>query len=54
MRSKVAIISFSKIWSGGQQNDHEIESTVKLGYNELGYNEHLLIANKNISLVGLG
>ncbi len=28
--------------------------TVKLGYNELGYNEHSVITNKNIYLVGLG
>jgi hypothetical protein len=28
--------------------------TVKLGYNELGCNELPLIANKKISLVGLG
>jgi len=28
--------------------------TVKLGYNELGYNEHSIITNKNIYLVGLG
>ncbi len=26
--------------------------TVKLGYNELGYNEHSVITNKNIYLVG--
>jgi len=31
-----------------------IEYTVKLGYNKLGYNEHSVIANKNIYLVGLG
>ncbi len=30
------------------------EYTVKLGYNELGYNEHSVITNKNIYLVGLG
>ncbi len=29
-------------------------STVKLGYNELGYNEHSVITNKNNYLVGLG
>ncbi len=29
-------------------------NTVKLGYNELGYNEHSVIANKNIYLVGFG
>jgi len=29
-------------------------STVKLGYNELAYNEHPLIVNKKIFLVGLG
>jgi hypothetical protein len=28
--------------------------TVKLGYNELGYNKLSVIANKKISLVGLG
>ncbi len=28
--------------------------TVKLGYNELGYNEHSVITNKKIILVGLG
>jgi hypothetical protein len=28
--------------------------TVKLGYNELGFNEHSVITNKNIYLVGLG
>jgi hypothetical protein len=28
--------------------------TVKLGYNELGYNELSVIANKKIYLVGLG
>ncbi len=28
--------------------------TVKLGYNELGYNEHSVIKNKIIYLVGLG
>ena len=28
--------------------------TVKLGYNELGYNEHSVITDKNIYLVGLG
>ena len=28
--------------------------TVKLGYNELAYNEHPLIVNKKIFLVGLG
>ncbi len=28
--------------------------TVKLGYNELGYNEHSVITNKNNCLVGLG
>jgi hypothetical protein len=28
--------------------------TVKLGYNDLGYNELLLIANKKLSLVGSG
>jgi hypothetical protein len=27
------------------------ETTVKLGYNELGYNEHLLITNKFTVLV---
>ncbi len=27
-------------------------TTVKLGYNKLGYNELLVIANKKISLVG--
>ena len=31
-----------------------IQSTVKLGYNELGYNELPLIMNKIMSLVGLG
>jgi len=25
-----------------------IESTVKLGYNELGYNEHLVISNTRL------
>ncbi len=25
-----------------------IESTVKLGYNELGYNEHLVVMNEKI------
>ncbi len=30
------------------------ENTVKLGYNELGHNEHSVITNKNIYLVGLG
>ena len=29
-------------------------NTVKLGYNELGYNELSVIANKKIYLVGLG
>jgi hypothetical protein len=29
-------------------------NTVKLGYNDLGYNELSLIANKKLSLVGLG
>ncbi len=29
-------------------------TTVKLGYNELGYNEHSVITNKKIYLVGLG
>jgi hypothetical protein len=29
-------------------------NTVKLGYNELGYNELPVIANKKMSLVGLG
>ncbi len=28
-------------------------NTVKLGYNELGYNEHLVITNKYNFLVGL-
>ena len=28
--------------------------TVKLGYNELGYNELPVIINKKISLVGIG
>ncbi len=28
--------------------------TVKLVYNELGFNEHSVIMNKNIYLVGLG
>ncbi len=31
-----------------------ISNTVKLGYNELGYNEHSVITNKNNYLVGLG
>jgi len=31
-----------------------ILNTVKLGYNELGYNEHSVITNKIISLVCLG
>jgi hypothetical protein len=30
------------------------KNTVKLGYNKLGYNEHMVITNKNICLVGLG
>jgi hypothetical protein len=30
------------------------QHTVKLGCNELGYNEHSLITNKNIHQVGLG
>ncbi len=30
------------------------QSTVKLGYNELGYNEHSVITNKMFYLVGLG
>ncbi len=29
-------------------------NTVKLGYNELGYNEHSVITNKKHILVGLG
>jgi hypothetical protein len=29
-------------------------NTVKLGYNELRYNEHSVITNKYIYLVGLG
>ncbi len=32
----------------------KIVCTVKLGYNELGYNKHSVITNKNIYLVGLG
>ncbi len=32
----------------------KLRSTVKLGYNELGYNEHSVITNKKICLVGLG
>jgi hypothetical protein len=28
------------------------ENTVKLGYNELGYNEHSVITNKKFYLVG--
>ena len=28
--------------------------TVKLGYNELGYNEHPVVKNKKYFLVGLG
>ncbi len=31
-----------------------IHNTVKLGYNELSYNEHLVITSKIIYLVGLG
>ncbi len=31
-----------------------IDTTVKLGYNELGYSELSAIANKNIKLVGPG
>jgi len=30
------------------------DNTVKLCYNELGYNEHSVITNKNIKLVGSG
>jgi hypothetical protein len=33
---------------------HYFRTTVKLGYNELGYNELSLIANEKMSLVGLG
>ncbi len=32
----------------------KVSTTVKLGYNELGYNKHSIITNKNIYLVGLG
>jgi hypothetical protein len=30
------------------------KTTVKLGYNDLGYNELPVITNKKIALVGLG
>ncbi len=41
----------SLIWTG--QICSYFKDTVKLGFNELGYNEHSVITNKNIYLVGL-
>ncbi len=49
------------LWPRFSQTHHRIrlrtsryQGTVKLGYNELGYNETSVITNKNNYLVGLG
>jgi hypothetical protein len=40
------MISVLKFWNS------TFKTTVKLGYNELGYNEHSVITNKHLDKIG--
>jgi hypothetical protein len=51
---KCAISCLCNFFSSDIKKKRYNRNTVKLGYNEFGYCELPLIANKTISLVGLG
>ncbi len=46
-------LQITNVWNIKKQQSWKIVNTVKLCYNELGYNDYSVITNKNNYLVGL-